>query len=787
MVMQKNEIMSFVKKILILSLLFIFFSSAGKAISNGNQKLNITPVPLKAELKSGQFVLDKNTSLVSKSAELNKIAAYFAAKIQRSTGHELLKEKKGESNTIHLVIESSLSVNEEGYQLNVTPKQVIVKAKTTAGIFYGMQTLMQLFPPQIESPVLVSDILWNAPAVDIYDEPRFGYRGQHLDVCRHFRDVEYIKKQLDVLAMFKINKFHWHLTDDQGWRIEIKKYPKLMEIAAKRTEGEGYEYGPFFYTQEQIKEVVAYANERFIDVIPEIEFPGHAVAVLSAYPEYSCTGGPFEVRNVWGISHDIFCAGNDDTFRFIEDVIDEIAPLFPSKYFHIGGDEAPKTEWKKCPKCQARINELGIISDSIHPAETHLQSYFVKQIEKMMLKHNKRIIGWDEIAEGEIAQSAVIMSWRGEEGGIAAGNLGHDVIMVPHMFMYLDYYQGDERNYEIAVGPHLPLSKVYNYDPIPQLLDVDKQHHILGLQGNVWTEYMYSENNSEYQAYPRIIAVSETGWASKENKDYDGFISRLDDIRCRLDMHRINYYIPQPQLKNIPYCSSIAFTDHIMLEFWTGEPVKMVYTTNSDDPDLSSKEYSEPLSFDRSTVLKIRSVLPSSKMGKINTIVLNKQTYAPAIIPQGNLITGLKADYYKGLARNASEIVSEPVETEFITQPKDARYKVERKTGTPKDMLYNTILTGYIQIPEDGVYYFSFLGEEFWLDGQLFIDNTNTPIRYSRNDKGAALAKGMHAVKMIRLSNTVGGWSSQWTDISLKMRKEYEMKFKEVDYTYYFR
>ncbi|MDR0824425.1 MAG: beta-N-acetylhexosaminidase, partial [Prevotella sp.] len=489
-----------------------------------NDGINITPLPLELTQKKDAFKLTKSVVFVAGNAEVEKVAAYFAAKIKISTGYDLKIEKtKPATNFINLSIAADAPVNNEGYLLDVSDKGIDIQARTPHGLFYGMQTVMQLLPAEIESPVLVKNIAWEAPAVTIKDEPRFKYRGMHLDVCRHFVDVDFIKKQLDVLAMFKINTFHWHLTEDQGWRIEIKKYPKLTETGAKRIEGEGNEYGPYFYTQDQIKEVVAYAKERFIEVIPEIELPGHGVAAISAYPELSCTGKPIDVRNIWGVANDVYCAGNDSVFQFLEDVIAEVIPLFESEYFHIGGDECPKTRWKTCPKCQARIKELGLTADKGHSAEERLQSYFVQRIEKFLLKHNKKMIGWDEILEGGLAPSATVMSWRGEAGGIAAANMGHDVIMTPGDWMYLDKYQGDPKLQPVTIGGYLTLEKVYGYEPLPEKIAEDKRHHILGAQSNVWTEYKYNGNDMEHDIYPRIIALAELNWTPKEKKDYKDF------------------------------------------------------------------------------------------------------------------------------------------------------------------------------------------------------------------------------------------------------------------------
>jgi hexosaminidase len=738
-------------------------------------------MPKKIKQNTDSFRLVKKTVFTVNDPSLEKVASFFAAKIKNSTGYVLeIKSTQPQSDYINLIIAKDISVNDEGYLLDVTAKGVDITAKTPQGAFYAMQTLMQLFPAEIASPTPAQHIAWLAPTVNIEDEPRFKYRGQHLDVCRHFSDVDYIKKHLDVLAMFKINKFHWHLTEDQAWRIEIKKYPKLTELGAKRVEGDGTTDGPFFYTQDQVKEIVAYAKERFIDVIPEIELPGHGVAALVGYPEYSCTGGPFEVRNIWGVANDVYCAGNDSTFQFLTDIIEEVVPLFESEYFHVGGDECPKDRWKACSKCQARIKELGLKGDKDHSAEEKLQSYFVQRMEKVLLKHNKKMIGWDEILEGGLAPSATVMSWRGEEGGIAAANMGHDVIMTPGGWLYLDKYQGDSKLLPVTIGGYATIEKVYGYEPIPDKIAEDKKHHILGAQANVWAEYMYDSDQKENMTYPRILAVAELNWTPKEKKDYKDFERRLNNQLVRLDLHNVNYHIPLPEDKNAPSCNFVAFTDTATIDLKTTMPLKMVYTTDGSEPTLASTVYESPLAFTENKTIKVRTVLLSEKMGEVRTIELQKQSLAPAIQKVAGEKTGLKAEYFKGLARKVSELEGKtPNEIEYISSPQKSKNRIFDYKEFTKDELCSTILTGYINIPEDGVYYFS-TDSEMWIDGKLLITNEtekDSARRFSRSDKSIALAKGLHAIKIVRLGAVFGGWPSQWEEMSVWIRSQKSPNF----------
>lgn len=746
-----------------------------------NQGINVIPVPVSLTQNEGVFKVGKNMAFQASTPEAKTVAEFFASKLNLATGYQVTVGDKEVSNGISLIIDESLDVNNEGYTLDVTANGATVKAKTPQGLFYGMQTFMQLLPAEVESPVVVSGIAWTAPCVSVKDEPRFGYRGFMLDPCRHFIPVENVKKQIDVLSLFKINRMHWHLTDDQGWRIEIKKYPKLTEVGAKRIEGEGTEYGGF-YTQEEIKEVVKYAADRFVTVIPELELPGHEMAAIAGYPELSCKGEQSTPRIIWGVEDIVMCAGKEETFKFLEDVIDEIAPLFPSEYFHIGGDECPKISWKQCPLCQKRIKEEGLKGDKQHSAEERLQSYFVQRMEKYLAdKHGKKIIGWDEILEGGLAPSATVMSWRGEAGGIAAANMDHDVIMTPGSGgMYLDQYQGDSKIEPVTIGGYATIEKVYSYNPIPDtLVATGKAQHILGVQCNNWSEYMYNTDLMEYRMYPRALAVAEIGWSPLTRKDYKDFERKLDNALVRLDAHNINYYIPQPEQPN-GSTNLVAFTDKASLAFKTTRPVKVVYTIDGTEPTAESTVYSAPIEFTESGVLKIRSVLPSGKMSKTRTITVEKQALAPAK-EVAKTTPGLEMQVTDGMFLESSKLAD--VKEWKKLAIKDLR-QLTNQVPAPESMRgvkqYAAIATGYVNIPEDGVYYISSDNEEVWIDGKLLINNGGEVKRFSRHDTSVALAAGLHEIKVVFLGHIIGGWPSNWNDGSVKLRKEGAEKFTRI-------
>jgi hexosaminidase len=507
-------------------------------------KISIIPKPASIKLGEGSYVVTDSTKIViaNNPRLLKQIAKYLADRFQTVTGFpfEIVTTSKRKSNSIILMLDDKLSrLGKEGYQLLVSEKMITIKAASAKGIFYGVQSLYQLFPPEVYDNKPVAGIDWSVPCVTIEDKPRFLWRGMHLDVCRHFFPVDFIKKYIDLLASYKINTFHWHLTEDQGWRIEIKKYPRLTEIGSmrKETTGDSTPHGGF-YTQEQIREVVKYAKEKFVTIVPEIEMPGHSLAALAAYPELSCTGGPFEVGTKWGVFDDVYCAGNEKTFTFLKDVLSEILELFPGKYIHIGGDECPKTRWKNCPKCQWRMKVNHLKN------EHELQSYFVWKIEKFLRSKRRRLVGWDEILEGGLTRGATVMSWRGTEGGIAAAKAGHDVIMTPNSHCYFDYYQGSEDKEPKAIGGFLPLDTVYAYEPVPPKLSAKRSKYILGAQGNVWTEYMPNEKHVEYMVLPRLLAMSEVVWSDKRSRNFDDFNTRLETHYSRLALRGYNYRKP---------------------------------------------------------------------------------------------------------------------------------------------------------------------------------------------------------------------------------------------------
>jgi len=433
------------------------------------------------------------------------------------------------------IIQPEALPSEEWHSVQVRPDGITVFAASEAGLFRGSRTLIQLLEQGREHGTL--------PCLNITDWPRFQWRGMHLDACRHFWSVEFTKNYIDLLARYKMNSFHWHLTEDQGWRIEIKKYPKLTEVGAWR---KGSQVGPYaklqydsipyggFYTQEQIREVVAYAKARHINVVPEIEMPGHAMAALASYPHLGCTGGPYEVQRGWGVFEDVFCAGNDSVFTMLQDVLTEVMELFPSEIIHIGGDESPKERWKTCAKCQARMKSEGLKD------EHELQSYFIQRIEKFVNSKGRKIIGWDEILEGGLAPNAAVMSWRGTEGGIAAARSGHYAVMSPGSHCYFDHYQGDPANEPLAFGGYTTVQKVYSYEPVPAELKPEEHKYILGAQGNVWTEYILTPEHVEYMAVPRMLALAEVLWTPKEKRDEKDFIRRLEEEFPKLEAKGVN-------------------------------------------------------------------------------------------------------------------------------------------------------------------------------------------------------------------------------------------------------
>ena len=749
-------------------------------VKSYNEGINIIPMPQNLVQNQGVFKLSSGTSFGATTDEAKTVAEFFAAKMRNATGYNISVSDKGD---ITLTLDAALDVNDEGYTLDVTSEGVTVKAKTPQGLFYGMQSFMQLLPAEIESAEKASGIAWQAPAVSIKDEPRFGYRGVMLDVCRHFIPVEDIKKQIDVLSLFKINRLHWHLTEDLGWRIEIKKYPKLTEVGSKRIDGEGTEYKGY-YTQEEIKEVVKYAQDRFITIVPELEMPGHELAAIAAYPELSCKGEAITPRIIWGVEDIVMCPGKEDMFVFLENVIKEMVELFPGTYFHVGGDECPKTSWKNCPTCQARIKKEGLKADGKHTAEERLQSYVITRMEGVLAKYGKKIIGWDEILEGGLSPDATVMSWRGEEGGIASALQDHDVIMTPGgNGMYLDHYQGDSKIEPVAIGGYTTLEKTYSYNPTPDtLVAMKKDHFVKGVQTNIWTEYLYNVDLVEYRMYPRVLALSEIGWTNVDRKNFDDFARRINNAYVRLDEHAVNYHIPQPEQPN-GSCNFVAFVDNATLEFKTTRPVKMVYTVDGTEPTAQSTEYTAPLTFTETTTLKIASALPSGKLSPVRTIQVEKQTLAPAK-EVAKTTPGLNMQVFDGMYLNVEALKSanvQPKTTKVIKETKELREQVKTSESMRGVKQYAAVAEGYVNIPEDGVYYISSDLEEVWIDGKLLINNGGEVKRFSRHDNSVALAKGLHEIKAVFLGHIIGGWPSNWNDGSINLRKADADKFTKID------
>ncbi len=577
------------KKLLFYSIILSFLASCSLSNSTKIKELNaFSIIPKPNSINYNPSFKKNENEIFNFKKNMRLIVRYGVSSDLITMTQQLLGVNFSDNKKLPSIIlkHNDNLKNKESYQLVVYSDSIVIAAKDDAGVFYGIQSLAQMLPVDWKEETQI-------PLCEIKDSPRFPYRGMHLDVCRHFYSVDFVKKYIDLMARYKLNTFHWHLTEDQGWRIEIKKYPKLTEIGAWRMQldtatGDTIRYGGF-YTQEQIKDVVKYAADRYITIIPEIELPGHARAALAAYPQFSCSGKQLPVANTWGVFEHVYCAGNDSTFLFLQAILDEVVDLFPGEYIHIGGDECPKEAWKKCDKCQARIKAEGLKN------EHELQSYFIQRIEKYLLTKNRKIIGWDEILEGGLAPEATVMSWRGIEGGIAAAKQHHDVIMTPGTHCYFDHYQANPKFEPHAIGGYTTVQKVYSYEPIPSELSPEEAKYILGAQANMWTEYIPSEHHLEYMLLPRMLALAEVNWTLPKNKNWNDFNRRLQTQFLKFDREGTNY-CPGDYTLYFKMIANPNGSDSLLKMGSEIYHAKIHYTLdNRSEPRDLSPVYSEPL------------------------------------------------------------------------------------------------------------------------------------------------------------------------------------------------
>ncbi|MFD1630554.1 family 20 glycosylhydrolase [Pseudopedobacter beijingensis] len=720
-----------------------------------NKNYGIIPMPNSIQERNGFFKLDQETAIIFNTAEDRKSAELFRDLVKSTEGIELVIAKNFIQKPKTLIsFNSSPDFKDEAYRLTISADQILIEGKAK-GVFYGTQSLSQLY--------LANRLNENKlPQLLINDEPRFAYRGMHLDVGRHLFPVSFIKKYIDLMAMYKLNNFHWHLTEDQGWRLEIKKYPKLTEIGAYRKQTvignyhqtfpriyDGVKYGGF-YTQEEAREVVAYAASKYINVIPEIELPGHSLAVLTAYPELACGKhpGPFKVAEMWGVFPDIYCAGKEETFHFLEDVLTEVLDIFPSKFIHIGGDEAPKDRWKTCEFCQKRIKHQKLKD------EHELQSYFIHRMEKFLNKKGRDIIGWDEILEGGLAPNATVMSWRGEKGGIEAARQKHNVIMTPsNQGLYFDHIQGRTDQEPTTIGGNGFIERVYNYNPASSALTAEQQQYVIGVQANLWTEYIPTSNKVEYMLLPRLMALSEIAWTQIANKNYKNFNEdRLPMHLAELDKQYLSYRVPEvigAKDTSINVTGSYDFK-------WKAPVVgaHIYYTIDGSNPDETAMLYKGDLTVNvpkgESREVKSIAITQNNRRGKIVATKLFNRDAFEAQQPAFTLTKGsLKYYYIPGKFTTTLEL-----DTNTATQ-KGTVDAINLAKIKNKAREYGLVYTGYINVNEDATFEFSLSsndGSRLYIDDEQIIENDGRIFQYERS-AGVPLKKGLHKIRITYFDN----------------------------------
>jgi hexosaminidase len=589
--------------------------TARTSAAPGSPVVSIVPMPSHVNMADGEFTITGKTRIFldQPDSEFVRVAGFLNERLKVAAGFQLALTD--DPNAADAIFFMNAGLPAENYAIHVEPGRVVVEYGDGAGAFYAVQSLLQMLPPAIFSDSMQRGVKWILPGCEIEDGPRFKYRGMHIDCCLHYFDIEFLKRYIDLMAMHKVNRFHWHLTEDQGWRLEIKKYPLLTEKGQWRKETvvgslksgvyDGKPYGGY-YSQEQVRELVKYAAERYVTIIPEIEMPGHALAAIACYPELSCgLEDHYETATKWGVFKQVYCP-KEETFKFLEDVMDEVFEMFPSKLVHIGGDECPKDSWKQCPHCQALMKQLGLKD------EFELQSYFIQRMEKYINSKGHEIIGWDEILQGGLAPNAKVMSWLGEEGGIKAAQQHHEVVMAPYPKYYLDYWQADPDTEPLAMGGPTTLRTMYEYDPMPAVLTPDERKYIIGVEGCVWTEYIPTPARVEYMAYPRMCAIAEGGWSSSP-KDWDGFVRRLEIHLKRLDALHVDYckafFNPFIEFhKDTPYDMVVTISED-------APDTEIHYTLDGSDPTLASVKYDAPFVINRSQTVRAAAFRAGTQIG----------------------------------------------------------------------------------------------------------------------------------------------------------------------------
>lgn len=695
----------------------------------------VVPRPERMDVLGGApFEFRKGTTILTR--ESSPAMSALEATIKQCTGEppRTVRSNIGLTGKPVVTVQRSSDLPSEGYRMFAQGNELVVSFGGDAGLFYAVQTIRQLLPDKIESRIPVAGVKWEVPAVRIADKPRFSWRGMHLDVSRHFFDVQFIKRFIDYAAMHKMNVFHWHLIDDGGWRMQVRRYPLLTAVGGWRAGGPGQwsytdirmlfdtserpRYGGF-YTQAEIKEVVAYAKSRYVEVVPEIEMPGHTTPSIVVYPDLGCDGvaPPSEKGRT---STNVYCAGKESTFEFLEDVLDETMELFPSKWVHIGGDEVDKRFWGQCPRCQKRMADEGLKNVD------ELQSYFIKRIERYLVSKGRRLVGWDEILEGGLAPEATVMSWRGVEGGIAAAKSGHDVVMSPTSHCYFDY------SYQTT-----PTEHVYGWEPVPPSLTAEEAKHVLGGQANVWTEYIATEERCEYMIFPRMLATAEVLWTPVARRDWDSFSSRLMRYFGRFDAMGVAYQIPAPEVEY----SAVVFRDSqtVAARVPAGTPFSLRYTTDGSAPTVSSREYTEPIRVDRSQVLSFALVSSGGNVGEVARVECVKTVP----LPDSAYVDGWTYDVYHGKWEKLPDFGS-------LTPVKSGQANVVDASVRVRDEEFGLRFSGFLRVTTEGVYRFKVGSDDgscVLVAGAKVVDNDGLH-GYVERSGSVRLAPGVYPVEV---------------------------------------